>query len=157
MGLLALLKLLYTADQNVEWVEYPLDCWCCWSTCIAKANLFLNCIFQAEECAPLCSWGFTSGATKAGLGPAKVNVCIESVLSNMRLTIYSVGGNWRRTQNLGMIRRGTRLSMARCFPGATREVVLRIWRETVQTATMGNLSTMKCRPLMGHPTCLRLL
>ena len=157
MGLLTLLELLYTADQNVEWVEYPLGYWCCLSTCIAKANLFLNCIFQAEECAPLCSGGFTSSAAKAGLGPTKVNVCIRSVLFDMGLILCLTGGSWRRMPSLGMTQRGTRLSMEKCFLGSTRMVVLRIWRETVQTVTMGNLSTMKYRSLMSHPTCLRLL
>ena len=127
------------------------------STYIARANLFLNYIFQAEECASLCGGGFTSGAAQTGLGTAKVSVCINSVLSDMGLIPYSTGGSWKHMQSLEMMQRGIKLSMEKCCLGAPKMVVLQIWRGTVQTVRMKNLSTMKYHSVISYPTCLRLL
>ena len=75
----------------------------------------------------------------------------------MGLISYSTGGSWKHMQSLEMTQRGIKLSMEKCCLGATKMVVLQIWRGTVQTVRMESLSTMKYHSLISHPTCLRLL
>ena len=71
------------------------------STYIARANLFLNYIFQAENCASLCGGGFTSGVAQAGLGTAQVGATlnlyfwhgIDFLLDRRKLEAYAEPGD----------------------------------------------------------------
>ena len=68
----------------------------------------------------------------------------------MGLISYLTGGSWKHMQSLEMTQRGIKLSMEKCYLGATNMVVLQIWRGTVQTVRMENLSTMKYHSAGWH-------
>ena len=63
--------------------------------------MFLNYIFQAENCASLCGGGFTSGVAQAGLGTAQVGATlnlyfwhwVDFLLDRRKLEAYAEPGD----------------------------------------------------------------